>query len=91
MLAAAEPPPGAGGPGAATVGALSVALGRSAEGLQSVVSAIRDWLRRGGRPGRAVRLELGGDSLELSQVSAADKERLIELFIRRHATEETEP
>jgi hypothetical protein len=90
VLPAAEHPPGARGVGASAVGALLIALGQSAEGLQSVMSAIRDWLRRGGRAGRAVRLELGGEVLELSQVSAADQERLIELFIRRHATEETD-
>jgi hypothetical protein len=32
-------------------------------------------------------LELDGDALELSQASAADQERLIELFVSRHATE----
>jgi len=32
---------------------------------------------------------LGGDTLELSQASPADQERLIELFIRKHATGET--
>ena len=73
---------------AATVGALMIALGQSAEGLRSVVSVIRHWLRRGEGTGRAVRLELGGDALELSQASAADQERLIELFIRRHTAEE---
>jgi len=88
-LPAGEPPPGARVFGAAAVGALLVALGQSAEGLRSVVSVIRDWLRRGEGTGRAVRLELGGDALELFQASAADQERLIELFIRRHATEET--
>ena len=77
--------------GVATVGALLIALGQSADGLRSVVSVIRDWLRRGQGTGRAVRLELGGDALELSQASAADQERLIELFIRRHATEGTAP
>ena len=75
--------------GVATVGALLIALGQSAEGLRSVVSLIRDWLQRGQGTGRAVRLELGGDALELSQASVADQERLIELFIRRHATEGT--
>ncbi len=83
---AGSPPPGARAVGAATAGALLVALGQSAEGLRSVVSVIRDWLHRGERTGRAVRLELGGDALELSQASAADQERLIELFIRRHST-----
>ncbi len=73
------------------VGTLLVALGQSAEGLRSVVSAIRDWLRRGDGTQRTVRLELGGDALELSQASAADQERLIELFVRRQATGEAAP
>ena len=88
-LPAGEPPPGARVFGVVTVGALLIALGQSAEGLRSVVSVIRDWLRRGEGTGRAVRLELGGDALELSQASVADQERLIELFIRRHTTAET--
>ena len=75
--------------GVVTVGALMIAVGQSFEGLRSVVSVIRDWLSRGEGTGRAVRLELGGDTLELSQASAADQERLIELFIRQHATGET--
>jgi hypothetical protein len=55
------------------------------------VSAIREWLRRGEGSPRTVRLELDGDALELSQASAADQERLIELFVRRHTTEEGMP
>ena len=83
-LPAGEPPPGARVFGVATVGALLVALGQSAEGLRSVVSVISDWLRRGDGTRRTVRLELNGDALELSQASAADQERLISLFISRH-------
>jgi hypothetical protein len=85
-LPAGEPPPGSRAFDAAAVGALVIALGQSAEGLRSVVSAIRDWLRRGEGTRRTVRLELAGDALELSQASAADQQRLIELFISRHAT-----
>jgi hypothetical protein len=88
-LPAGEPPPGARVFGAATVGALLIALGQSVEGLRSVISVIRHWLRRGEGTGRAVRLELDGDALELSQASVADQERLIELFILRHTTAET--
>ncbi len=87
-LPAGEPPAGARAFDVAAVGALLIALGQSAEGLRSVVSVIAGWLGRGEGKGRAVRLELGGDALELSQASAADQERLIELFVRRH-TEET--
>jgi hypothetical protein len=90
-LPAGAPPPGTRAFSVDTVGALLIALGQSAEGLRSVVSAIRDWLRRGDGSKRTVRLELGGDALELSQASAADQERLIELFVRRHATGEAAP
>lgn len=85
-LPAGEPPPATRGFNAATVGALLIVLGQSAEGLRSVVSVIRGWLRRDEGKGRTVRLELGGDALELSQASTADQERLIELFVRRHTT-----
>jgi hypothetical protein len=87
-LPAGEPPPGARGFDAAAVGGLLIALGQSAEGLQLVVSVIRSWLRRGEGKGRTIRLELGGDALELSQASMADQERLIELFVSRHTTGE---
>ena len=86
---AGEAPPVARVVGVAAVGALLVALGQSAEGLRSVVSAIGDWLRRGGGTRRTVRLELDGDALVLSQASAADQERLIELFVSRHAARES--
>lgn len=79
-------PPGARVVSVAAVGTLLVALGQSVDGLRSVVSAIRDWLHRGEGTQRTVRLELDGDALELSQASAADQERLIELFVSRHAT-----
>jgi hypothetical protein len=85
-LGTGEVPPGAKGSGAAAVGALLVALGQSAEGLRSVVSVISDWLRRGDGSKRTVRLELDGDALELSRANRADQDRLIELFVSRHAT-----
>ena len=70
------------------VGGLLVGLGRSAEGLRPIVSAIRKWLARGEGARRTVRLEIDGDALELSEASAADQERLIGLFISRHAPRE---
>ena len=88
-LPAGQPPPGSRTVDAASVGGLLIALGQSAEGLRLVVSAIRGWLRRGEGKGRTVRLELGGDALELSQASTADQERLIELFVGRHTTRQS--
>jgi hypothetical protein len=82
---AGPPPPGARAIDVTAIGGLLVALGSSADGLRSVVSAIQAWLGRGSGVRRTVRLELGGDALELSAASAADQERLIELFISRHS------
>jgi hypothetical protein len=84
-LPAGPPPSGARAVDATAVGGLLVALGNSADGLRSVVSAIQVWLGRGSGVRRTIRLELGGDALELSQASAADQERLIGLFISRHS------
>jgi hypothetical protein len=89
-LRAGESPPGARGLDAVAVGGLLVGLGSSAEGLGSVISAVRAWLGRGGGTRRTVRLELGGDALELSEATAADQDRLIGLFISRHAAGEGE-
>jgi hypothetical protein len=33
---------------------------------------------------RTVKIELDGDTLELSEVSAAEQDRLVDLFVRRH-------
>ena len=84
-LRAGEPPPGARAFDVLAVGGLLASLGRSAAGLRSIVSAVRAWLGRGGEPRRAVRLELDGDVLEISAATAADQDRLVELFISRHA------
>jgi hypothetical protein len=80
-----EVPAGARAGGASAVGALLVALGQSAGSLRSVASVIGDWLRRGPDSRRTVRLELNGETLELSQASAADQARLIELFLSQHS------
>jgi hypothetical protein len=69
-----------------TAGALLVMLGNSASSLKEVVGVIRGWLGRGEGTRRTVRLELGGDVLELSEASATDQKRLIDLFVSRHGT-----
>jgi hypothetical protein len=84
-LSAGAPPPGARSFEVAAIGVLLVSLGHSAESLRSVVSAIRGWLGRGGGPHRTVRLELDGDVLELSAATVRDQDRLIDVFISRHA------
>jgi hypothetical protein len=90
-LRTGPPPPGARAFDVAAVGGLLVSLSSSAEGLRAVVSAIRRWLARGDGIRRTVRLEIGGDALELSEATAADQERLIDVFIRRHAAPDVTP
>lgn len=90
-LRAGEPPPGARGLDLAAVGGLLVGLGSSADALRAVISAITGWLARAGGSRRSVRLEIGGDVLELSDASVADQDRLVELFVGRHAAGTAEP
>jgi hypothetical protein len=89
-LSGGPPPPGARAADAAAIGGLLVVLGKSAEGLAAVVRAVRSWLARGGSVKRTVRLEIGGDVLELSEASVADQDRLIALFVSRHSISDGE-
>ena len=88
-LRVGEPPPGARAFDVAVVGALLVSLGSTVEGLRAVVGAVRKWLAGGDRVRRTVRLEIGGDTLELSEATVTDQERLINVFIGRHAASDT--
>lgn len=85
-LRGGEPPPGARVFDVLAVGGLLVTVGHSAESLRAVVTAVRKWLAHGDGIRRTVRMELDGDVLELSEVSVTDQDRLIEVFIGRHAT-----
>jgi hypothetical protein len=73
-------PDGARAADAALLGTLVVTLGQEAIG--AVVRAVAGWLSRGGS--RSVRLQLGDDSIELSDVSAADQRQMLETFLARH-------
>lgn len=77
-------PPGARGIDAAAVSALTVALLGSG-GLTAVITAARAWLDRGHDTPRSIHLEMDGDVLELSGASSAEHDRLVSLFVDRHA------
>lgn len=87
-LPAGEPPPGTRAIDAVAVGGLLVTFTRTAQGVRNVVSAIKSWLARGDGVKRTVRLELDGDVLELSELTATEQTRLIELFVSRHSSPE---
>jgi hypothetical protein len=87
-IPAGAPPFGSRGLGAVAVGALLVGLGTAAKDLSAVISAIEGWLGRGTGVHRRVRLEIAGDALELSDATKADQDRLIGLFVSKHASGE---
>jgi len=61
-----------------------VQLVASAQALMSVIAGVRSWLGR--NSARSVKLTIGGDALEVSGVSSAEQDRLIDLWVARHAT-----
>lgn len=63
-------------------GALVVQFADSAL-LQSIVGLVRSWQSR--QHERSIKLTLGGDSLELSAVSTAQQQQLVDLWVNRHA------
>ena len=76
-----EPPPGSRAVDLAALGTLVVTVTQS-QLLASVVAAARSWLA--GAQKRSIKLELGGDVLELSGVSSAEQRRLTDEWLRRH-------
>lgn len=83
QLEAGEPPPGTKGAEMVVVGTLIVSLARSVGALGAVVRAVQGWL--GGQRGRTVKLQLDDDAIELTGVSSRQQQRLIDVWIERHA------
>jgi hypothetical protein len=79
-----EAPGDAKGAGLLAAGELVVGLVASPEVLASLIDAVRSWLGR--NRARSVKLTLGGDALEVSGVSSAEQDRLIDLWVSRHGT-----
>jgi hypothetical protein len=75
-------PDGAKGSGACIVGALQVMVSDPAL-LRALVETVMAWA--GMSRNRAARLEIDGDVLDVSGISAHDQAKLIDLFIARHS------
>ena len=69
----------------AAIGALLVTLSGAATSLTEIVTVVRGWLSRGGGTKRTVKISIDGDVLELSEVSLAQQDELIGLYVRRHS------
>jgi hypothetical protein len=79
-----DAPGDAKGAGLLAAGELVVGLAASPPVLSSVIDAVRSWLGR--NRARGVKLTLDGDTLEVSGVSSAEQDRLIDLWVSRHGT-----
>jgi len=77
-------PPGARAIDVVALGGLLVSLGKSSDAVRSIVSAVGRWLHRSPNRGRTVRVELDGDVLVLSEATAVEESRLVDLFVARH-------
>jgi hypothetical protein len=78
---AGESPPGTRAVELAALGALAVTVSQS-QLLTPLVAAVRSWLA--GQQQRSIKLELGGDVLELTAVSSKEQRRLVDEWLRRH-------
>ena len=50
--------------------------------VEAVIALVKAWLSS--RPIRTAKVTIGGDSIELTQASPADQERLVQAFVDRH-------
>ena len=78
---AGEPPPGSRGVDVAVLGALVVYIA-DPQLLPAVVAVAQSWLAVSSR--RSIKLELGGDALELTGVSSQEQRRLADEWLARH-------
>ena len=80
-VGAGEPPPGSRAVDVAALGALMVNLA-DPQLLAAVVATVRSWLVGSSR--RSIKLQLGGDALELTGVSSSEQRRLADEWLARH-------
>ena len=84
-LTTGEAPPGTRGGLVAAAGALVVTAQPQVAAMAKIVSSLWGWLRRGGGGPRTIRLEVGGDVIELSGATNELQEKLVEDWIARRA------
>jgi hypothetical protein len=83
-MTAGETPEGAKGVELLAIGGMVVKFVLRQEVLTTIVDGVRGWLRR--QSARSVKITLDGDSLEITGATSAEQDRLVELWVARHAT-----
>jgi hypothetical protein len=73
----------------AQIGELLVTLATTATALGSLVAAVRSWLTAHG--GGTVKLTIGGDSLEITGALSEEQRRLVDAWIKAHASSPAGP
>jgi hypothetical protein len=76
-------PEGAKGVELLAVGGLVIRFALSSTMLRSVVDVASGWMSR--QRARSVKLTLDGDTLEVTGTSSEEQQRLIDLWVERHA------
>ncbi|WP_206796827.1 hypothetical protein [Amycolatopsis sp. MtRt-6] len=80
---AAELPPGAKGADPVTIGSLMVAFSAAGGVFPGLVDTLRDWLgRQAGK--HKIKVTIDGDTVELERATTAERQQLIDAFVRRH-------
>ncbi len=79
-------PDGAKGADPVTVGALVVALSASGGVFTALIDTLRDWLDRQSARHR-ISVTIAGDTIELERASTAQRQELIDAYVRRHRVE----
>jgi hypothetical protein len=82
-LTAGEAPDGAKGVELLAIGGLLIEFVLQPEMLSSIIKGVQSWLRR--QSEHSVKLTLDGDSIEVTGVSSEQQNRLIDLWVARHA------
>lgn len=85
LAAAGEAPDGSMGVSALATGGLVVRF-VTQDVLRLIVSSVRSWLARQ-HCRSSIKLTFGGDSLEVTGISSAAQDKLIDLWVARHVSE----
>jgi hypothetical protein len=82
-MAAGDAPEGAKGVELLALGGLVVRFVLSQDVLTSIIDGVRSWLQR--QSARSVKITLDGDILEITGASSPEQDRVVELWLVRHA------